>query len=164
MWWSIWNIGQYFNLVPRKSKPFGLALYVAYSIPLFVGHRKLARSPLNGKRFLAKSALLSNLALVTVFLQMTQFNSAWADSLETEKVHENIHKRGVSFSLSTMHCTQFRKTNSADGPLASFQYVIWIVFQTHHKSKADCYCKQFLCLKESSGQVGVRYCFSYYTF
>lgn len=64
-------------------------------------------------------------ALVIVFPQMTQFNSAWVDSLETEKVHENIHKRGVSFPLSTTHCTQFRKTNSQQmGLLASFQYII----------------------------------------
>lgn len=54
---------QYFHLVTRESKPFELAFCVVYSIPLalYIGHRKLAKSPLSGKCFLAKSTLLSNL-------------------------------------------------------------------------------------------------------
>lgn len=69
------------------------------SLQLFLSDTGNEQGPL----FLMGNVFLLNLhcfpiwAMVIVFPQMTQFNSAWVDSLETQEVHENMHKRGMSF-------------------------------------------------------------------
>ena len=68
---------------------------------------------------------------------MTQFNSAWVDSLETEKAHENMHKRGVPFPSALRTAPNLGRQTEQMGLLASFQYMIRIVLQRPHESKAD---------------------------
>lgn len=59
-----------------------------------------------------------------MFPQMTQFNSAWVGSLETDKVHENMHKRGMSFPPALRTALNLERQTQQMGLLASFQYVI----------------------------------------